>query len=92
MTPTPEQFRAVGFTANAVNYPLSPAGQAIIAEHNGVTVDRMPEAFRYSSNVYMHAWIEALALAPVRRHPSGRWLLPSELDTPPRTTPSSVRP
>ena len=79
MTPTPEQFRAVGFTADAVNYPLSYAGQCIIAEHNGVSVESLPEAFRYSSGPYMHRWIEALGAVANPRHPSGRWLLPREL-------------
>ena len=79
MPPTPEQFRHVGFTADAVNYPLSLAGQAIIAEHNGVTVESLPDAFRYSSGPGMHRWIEALGAAKVKRHPSGRWLLPKEL-------------
>ena len=77
--PSAADFRAVGFTAAAANYPLSPAGQAVIAEHNGVTVESLPPAFRYSSGPYMHSWIEALGRAKVNRHKSGRWLLPHEL-------------
>jgi hypothetical protein len=82
-TPTPEQFRKVGFTANAVNFPLSPTGQAIIAEHNGVTVDYLPEACRYSSNAHMHRWIEALGEAKAAglpyRDPDGRLWTPARL-------------
>ena len=79
MTPTPEQFRAVGFTGAAAAYPLSPAAQEIVAEHNGVSADMMPETFRYAPNPAMRDWLEALGASPVRRHESGRWLLPSEL-------------
>jgi len=82
-TPTPEEFRAVGFTAAAADHPLSEAGSAIVAEHNGVEPNRMPVAFRYAPNPWMHAWLEELgqrkmAGLPVR-HESGRWLIPSEL-------------
>jgi hypothetical protein len=79
----PCPFRAVGFTSKAWLHKLSPAGQAIIAEHNGVPVDRLPFAYRYSSGPYMHAWMEALgsrkANGQPTRHESGRWLLPEEL-------------
>ena len=76
-------FRKIGFTDDASYYPLSSAGQAIIAEHNGVTVQQLPEAARYSSGPYMHAWIEALGLRKAAglptRHADDRWLLPAEL-------------
>ena len=82
-TPTPEEFRAVGFTAVAAEYPLSEAGSAIVAEHNGVQLDRMPVAFRYAPNPWMHAWLEDLgrrkAAGLPTRHESGRWLVPGEL-------------
>lgn len=79
-SPSDEEFRKVGFTGEAANWPLSPAGQAIIAAHNGVTVEQLPEAFRYSSNKHMHEWIEALGAAKEPRHPSGRWLTHKELN------------
>lgn len=76
--PTEAEFRAVGFTAAAADHPLSEAGCAIIAEHNGVRVEQLPRAFRYSSNAYMHLWIEALGRAKATgrrtRGQDGRWL------------------
>jgi hypothetical protein len=79
MIPSAAQFRDVGFTADAANFPLSRAAQEVVAEHNGVTVERMPEAFKYAPNAYMRDWLEALGSAATRRHASGRWLLPREL-------------
>lgn len=83
-TPTPEQFRAVGFTAAAAEFPLSEAGCAIIAEHNGVESAQMPAAFRYAPNPWMHAWIEELgrrkAAGLATRHETGRWLVPREFE------------
>ena len=80
--PTPDQFRAIGFTTAAA-FPLSSAGLAIIAEHNGVSIDRLPAAARYSSNAWMHRWIEALGHARIGGRPirdaDGRWHSPKEL-------------
>lgn len=77
-------FRAIGFSDNAINFPLSEAGQAIIAEHNGVSVEQLPEAFRYSSNAHMHRWMGALGARKLAglptRHESGRWLLMGEIE------------
>lgn len=76
-------FRAIGYTDEAINYPLSPAGISIIAEHNGVSPDQLPEAARYSSGPYMHKWIEALGSARgldrTVRDADGRWFGMSEL-------------
>jgi hypothetical protein len=73
----PCPFRAVGFTADAINYPLSPAGQKIIADHNGVLVDQLPPGFRYSSGPGMHRWIETLGelllVGACVRDDDGRW-------------------
>jgi len=81
--PTPEEFRAIGFTAAAADHPLSDAACAIVAEHNGVEPDRMPRAFRYAPNPWMHAWLEELGRRRTAglptRHESGRWLVPAEL-------------
>lgn len=76
-------FRKIGFTDAAIDFPLSAYGQEIIAEHNGVTVGQLPEAARYSSNAYMHSWIEALGARKSKglstRHQTGRWLLLNEV-------------
>ena len=84
-TPTPEEFRAVGFTEAAANFPLSEEGIAIVAEHNGVEPDRMPRAFRYAPNPWMRDWLEILGQRKAQglptRHESGRWLVPAELST-----------
>ena len=79
----PCPFRACGFTWRAGLYPLNAEGQAIIAEHNGTSVDKMPRGWCNSSGPGMHAWIEALgarkAAGEPYRHESGRFLLPAEL-------------
>ncbi len=81
MTSTaPCPFRAVGFTADAANYPLSANGLALIAEFNGVAVDALPLGARHSSSAGMHAWIESLGARKASGQPyrdSGRLLLPS---------------
>ena len=77
-------FRAVGFSNQAINFPLSLSGQQIIAMHNGVHADQLPEAARYSSNAYMHKWIERLgeemAAGHVVNHDNGAWLTLNELE------------
>lgn len=50
MTPLDEQFRAVGFTGNARNYPRDDLALAMFAAFNGVTVEQLPEAMRYFPN------------------------------------------
>lgn len=79
----PCPFRSIGFTAAAAQYPLGADGLEIIAEHNGVTVDRLPFAARFSSGPGMHDWMTRLgsrkAAGLPYRHPSGRFLLPSEI-------------
>lgn len=76
-------FRKIGFTPDAINYPLTDAGQQVIAMFNGVSVEQMPPEFGYSSNKSMNNWINALGERltmglPVK-HETGRLLLPSEL-------------
>lgn len=78
----PCPFRAVGFTWQAGAYPLSQAAQAIVAEHNGVPVEKLPRGARNAPNVHMLAWLERLggrkeAGLPYRR--DGRWMLMREL-------------
>jgi hypothetical protein len=54
------EFRKVGFTAAALDYPLSDAACAVIAEFNGVDAEKMPLGWRYAPNLYMHRWMEWL--------------------------------
>lgn len=80
----PCPFRTVGFTWKAGLYPLSEAGLAIIAEHNGVRPDQLPRGARNSSSASMHEWIEALGVRkaaglPTRTQAGDRWLLPTEI-------------
>jgi hypothetical protein len=46
----PEQFRAVGFTAMAIDYPRDELALAMFAAFNGVTVSDLPNAMRYFPN------------------------------------------
>lgn len=77
-------FCKVGFTDAAINYPLSHAGQLVIALHNGVEVSQLPEAFRYSSGPGMHRWIETLGRLLVAgacvRDDDGRWWTMARLE------------
>ncbi len=79
----PCPFRAVGFAWQAGNYPLSQDAQRIVAEHNGIPVERMPRGFRNAPNTFMLAWLERLggrlSAGLPTRHGSGRWLLMKEL-------------
>lgn len=65
------------------SFPLSPSGLAIIAYHNGVTIDQLPEDARFSSNAGMHEWMEALgkryAESGLMPRIGDRWMLPKEL-------------
>jgi hypothetical protein len=79
----PCPFRSVGFTWRAGYFPLSRAGQAVIAEHNGVPMEKLPRGARNSSSAGMHRWVERLGhlktLGLPHRHESGRLLLPAEI-------------
>jgi hypothetical protein len=77
-------FRKIGFTADAVNYPLTGGGKRIVAMHNGVSVEQMPVEFGYAPNAHMHQWMNALgerldAGLPVKIENATRWLLPKEI-------------
>lgn len=77
MTPTDLDFRAVGYTALARNYPLSAAAVAVKSEYNGGT---LPAAARYAPNAYCQQWWEWLA----REREAGRdiWDQPGRLRLP----------
>lgn len=60
--PTDDEFRAVGFTATALNYPLSERAFAWLCRFNGVEPSaKVPRAWKYAPNAYMLAWLERAA-------------------------------
>jgi hypothetical protein len=65
--PTDEEFRDVGFTSAARQYPRSELGNAMMAAFNGVTVDELPEAMKFYPNPYMRDAWERVAEA-ARQH------------------------
>jgi hypothetical protein len=66
--PTPDEFRAVGFTADAVNYPRDDLAWLMLAAFNNVRPDQIPAAARYFPNeATKAAWDRVAAvLAPSR--------------------------
>ena len=48
--PTPEQFRAIGQSADSINYPRSKSQIKMFAAWLGTTPDAMPEAMKYFAN------------------------------------------
>lgn len=82
--PTAEEFRAVGYTADAVRFPLWPDAQVIKAELNGIAMEAMPEAWRYAPNRYCMEWWNWL----VAERLSGRdiYQSPGRIRTPPKKT------
>jgi hypothetical protein len=62
--PTEAEFRAAGFTADAVNYPLSDAAVAWLCQFNGAPNGwTPPRAWRYAPNPAMQATLERNAAA-----------------------------
>jgi len=79
----PCPFRAIGFTWKAGLNPRTPESLSIVAQHNGVPVDRLPWAMRYAPNPLMLAWTHRLGVMQAKGHdvrPDGRWLTMKELD------------
>lgn len=60
--PTEEEFRAVGYTKKAANFPLSQRALEALCAYNGVTVERAPEAWGYAPNAAMRDYWEKKAL------------------------------
>lgn len=58
--PTEADFRAAGFTADAVNFPLSERACRYVAKFNGVPEEKMPRAWQYAPNAYMQKWLDQL--------------------------------
>lgn len=63
--PTPQEFRDIGFTADAVNYPHSEVGFLWLCKFNGLTtpeqIAKVPRSWRYASSEYMRQYIERRA-------------------------------
>lgn len=62
-------FREVGFTDDAINFPLSPGAACIVAEHNGIPPHLMPTEFWFAPNEYMRDWLEWLAVQKATGQP-----------------------
>jgi hypothetical protein len=60
--PTAEQFRAIGQSADSINFPRSPSQIKMFAAWLGTTPDIMPEAMKYFANANTKAaWERAEA-------------------------------
>lgn len=59
--PTEKEFRQAGFTAKAINYPLSERAFAWLCRYNGITPEQAPEAWKYAPNETMQARLDELA-------------------------------
>lgn len=71
------EFRRAGFTGAACNFPLTPEGAAIVAEHNGLTVEQIPPAWHYAPNAFMRDWLNDLGARKARGEVvriNGRWV------------------
>jgi hypothetical protein len=63
MKPTHEGFRAIGFTEQAASLPRDELALYMFAAFNGVTVDQLPEPFKYFPNEATKAAWERVAEA-----------------------------
>ena len=52
-TPSEQEFRDIGFTEDAVNYPRDEYGLAAIAAWNNISVEELPPALHYYPNDHM---------------------------------------
>lgn len=48
--PSDEQFRAIGFSAEARKHPRDDLALSMFAAFNGATIDQMPAGFEYFPN------------------------------------------
>lgn len=91
--PTPEEFRAVGFTEKAAEYPRSEIELLLFAAFNNVKVEQLTPGMRYHANLWMEsAWQRVADAAKVyfewvdpqvylqRRALLGRWKTRPSLD------------
>lgn len=52
-----EELRAVGYTEDARNYPMDEDALSLFAAFNGVSVDKLPAAFKFHPNAWSRdAW------------------------------------
>ena len=75
--PDRARFRKSGMTEDALNYPLTEGGVAIVAEHNGVAVEQMPAEWHFAPNAWMQRWLNNLGERKARGEQvraAGRWL------------------
>jgi len=85
MTPygPPCPFRAIGYTWKAGLFPGSPQYVSIIAQHNGIAVDKLPWAYRFAPNRPVLDWLHRLGSlqdAGLDVRPNARWLTMKQLD------------
>lgn len=60
--PTETEFRAIGYTKNAINFPLSEAAVAELCTFNGIAIEQLPNsAWRYAPNAIVQAYWERKA-------------------------------
>lgn len=59
--PTEKEFRDAGYTADAINYPLSYEAFALLCKFNGTSPSVAPRAWRYAPNDYVRGQWELLA-------------------------------
>jgi hypothetical protein len=56
------EFRQTGYTAAALNYPLSDAGFRSLCAYNGIQPEKAPRTWRYSPNAEVQCAREAAAM------------------------------
>ena len=70
---TPEQYRDVGYTKIAAQFPMEALPLAMFSAFNGVTPDRLPEAMHYHPNAWSQkAWTRAADVAVAWVREQGR--------------------
>ena len=83
--PTEKEFRDVGYTAAAINYPLSDAAVAWLCAFNGAPVGWVPpRAWRFAPNPACQAMLERNAAAHMGVKPDDVPLSTDSLTVPSR--------
>lgn len=63
LVPTTEEFRATGYTAEAVNYPLSRRAFEWLCRFNGISHFDAPLTWQWAPNAYMQKYLDERAVA-----------------------------